>query len=180
MIKYSRFTLLILFIVTLLVLQSCKVNPAIKVPYVSYYRGDNTMLYFIKPMNLYENENSMSIDFTFIDKKETDSASVTVNYTINNCSKSKNDIFYLKIDSTKHKLEDATVIFEEIQKGKRVTRYTSKIHQKLMLEILEKSYFQFVIENGNADRVYKISRKYEKKLKQTSTDIKAIVKEKFE
>lgn len=179
MIKHFRFSLALLILIVS-ISQSCKVSPSIKVPYVTYYRGDNTMLYFIKPMNLFEGKNSMSIDFTFIDKKETDSPSVTVNYTINNFSKSKNNTFYLKVNTKLHKLEDVNIIFEEIKKGKRVTRYTSKINQRIILEILENSHFQFVLENNNESKIYEISRKYEKKLNQTSNSIKTIIKEKIE
>jgi len=167
-------------IIGILALNSCKVSPAIKVPYVTYYKGDNTLLYFIKPMNLYYEKNRMSIDFTFADKKIADSAAVTANYTFYKYAKSKGDVYYLQIDGNKYKLKDTETIYEEIKDGKRVARFSSKIYQKELIDLLQKANFQFIVENGTSQKHYIISNKYAKKLKKTSTDIYEIVKDKFE
>jgi hypothetical protein len=168
------------FLILLSIFQGCKVSPSIKIPYVTYYKGDNTLLYFIKPMNLYNGKNKMSADFTFIDKKENDTPNVTMNYTIYDFIKTKNDAFFIQVDTTKFRLLNTEVIFEELQKGKRVIRYSSKISQKDLMLVLNKADFKFLVENKQMNRIYNISKKYTKKLRKTSNDISSIIKDKFE
>jgi len=174
-----KFTFIML-VASVIILHSCRVDSTLRTPYIAYYKGDNTLLYFIKPLHLYNDKNKMSIDFTFIDKKENDTASVTANYTFYNYNKSKSDIFYIQIDSNKYKLLNTEIIFEEIKKGQHIVRYSSKITQKELVKLLDKSSFQFVVENKQLNRTYSTNKKYAKKLKKTSNDISSIIKDKFE
>lgn len=169
---------IILFGVIILI-TSCKVNPTIKNPYITYYRGDNSLLYFIKPMSLLNGKDKMSVDFTFTDKK-IDSASVTVNFSFFNFKKQKSDSFYINSDSVKHQLLNKEIIFEEVVKGKQIVRYSSKMFQKDLLELLSRAKFKFVINNLQIEKHYQLTTKYSKKFKKTSNEIISILKDKFE
>ncbi len=175
--------LLSLFILTI-TLYSCKVDSGITSPYVSYYKGDNTLLYFIKPLKMSgeNNKGKVEVDFTFNDQKDSDSSFVTVNYTVYNLSLNGIVKSFIESNGNTFDLQKNEKVFQEFVSGSPKIRYTSQMSKVSFLSILKCKDFTFKLSTlNNKEDMYRflLKNKYHNKLNKTSTQLYDILSQKI-
>lgn len=175
--RYKNFrNITILFL--LIIFTSCASNKSIKNPYVSYYKGENTLIYYIKPKTLYSNnKNNVIIDFTFTDNKQPDS--VTVNYTIDKTKSLTKPAFYLTIQDSEIKLNIAEIIFKESNGNEVKSRYSSYISKKDLLKLIASEGFSFTSKTENESIVFKMKNKEINKMKIIKIELSEILNNKL-
>ncbi len=106
--------------------------------FTSYYRGNNEMLYFFKPIKFKSEEASLEVDFTFISKGDTVVDSVTMNYSIITIKQLKiNDLKSIYFDSSKIAIGEQ--LFNELRGKNYTLRYTTKISKQLSRTFSDKT-----------------------------------------
>ncbi len=106
--------------------------------FTSYYRGNNEMLYFFKPITFKSEEASLEVDFTFISIGDTVVDSVTMNYSIITIKQLKsNDLKSLYFDSSKIAIGEQ--LFNELRGKNYKLRYTTKISKQLSRTLNDKT-----------------------------------------
>lgn len=106
--------------------------------FTSYYRGNNEMLYFFKPIKFESEETSLEVDFTFIGKGDTVMDSITMNYSIITIKPLINtDLKALYLDSSKIAIGEQ--LFNELRGKNYKLRYTTKISKQLSRTFSDKT-----------------------------------------
>jgi hypothetical protein len=158
---------------------SCRVNKSINRPFVSYYKSENTLIYFIKPKKLVsENKSSIDVDFTFTDNLAPDS--VTVNFTLKRGKELVKPSFNVIIDSAIIPLKINDIIFKEIVRKNVSVRYSSYISKKELLKIIKAKNFSIQSYSNNvvAD-FYKLINKEMSKMEEINFSLYEILESKF-
>jgi hypothetical protein len=128
--------------------------------FTSYYRGNNEMLYFFKPITFKSEEASLEVDFTFISKGDTVVDSVTMNYSIITIKQLKsNDLKSLYFDSTKIAIGEQ--LFNELRGKNYKLRYTTKISKQLSRTLNDKTSIKCTL--NEKDVIFYPSSNYTKK-----------------
>lgn len=175
---------LLSFCILTITLFSCKVDSGITSPYVSYYKGDNTLLYFIKPLKMSgeSNKGKVDVDFTFNDQKDSDSSFVTVNYTVYNLTLNGTVKSYIECNGNTIDLQKNEKVFQEFVSGSPKIRYTSQLSKASFLSVLKYKDFTFKLSALNSkEEVFRflLKRKYHNKLNKTSTQLYDILSQKI-
>jgi hypothetical protein len=165
MITYRRSCISLLVI---LFYASCNIRPSGggggKFPnekyFTSYYRGNNEMLYFFKPIKFKSEEASLEVDFTFISKGDTVLDSVTVNYSIITIKELKStDLKALYFDSSKIAIGEQ--LFNELRGKNYKLRYTTKISKQLSRTLNDKTSIKCTL--NEKDVIFYTASNYTKK-----------------
>jgi|JI61114C2RNA_FD_contig_41_4473753_length_1584_multi_3_in_0_out_0_2 hypothetical protein len=163
----------ILLIILIISTYGCKVNSSMKQTYASYFVDNNVYLYFIKPLKLKNNNIEALIDFTFKDSSLNSNSGVICNFTLYNHTFEKNDEVYFVENSKKVKLQNTTILYSEVKNNKLITRFTSSLSSKVLLEALEKKAFHLIVKNNslNTEFVCILSDKSSKRWNKTHNSI---------
>lgn len=164
-----RFTISLLLTSIFLFFTSVSPNNYHGEPYVSFYKGEEGVLYFIKPLKMKSKDSKLLIDFTFNYNyiEGIDSSEVIFNFSIikNKPVKNINKITFsntvIKVESKNTKL-----IFIDNNKRKFISRHSSTLSLTELRQIFKDINFTIKVEENQSDYSFSTTNKTQRKVKQ--------------
>ena len=151
MIFYLKNCISVLFIFSI---ASCSIRPNSKgggkhlnEKYVmNFYRGNNELLYFVKPITFKSDHMEFIVDFTFVKRGDSILDSVTLNYSlILNVKNTPSEVQSIRLSTTK--IEVGELLLNEAKRSKHVVRYTTKIPKQLFKTLTDNTIINCTLKD---------------------------------
>jgi hypothetical protein len=157
----------VIFLCSALMLGSCGgMKPATsgsgKSLYESFYAGDGTIRYFIKPLELESADETILIDFNVVSSKN-DTATAIFSIFSEQPLKTIDRIEF-KNDSAQKVPSELEKMFIELEKNNYESRYSAAIPNKDMKSIFGDHNWKVIVESNGKKMTFTPKRKTQKKI----------------
>ena len=130
--------------------------------YESFYAGNGTTRYFIKPLEFESGKEEMLIDFN-VESNEGDTATALFSIYSEEPLKSIDRIVFSN-DNVEKSSQEVNKMFIELEKKNYESRYTAKIPNGALKAIFANQNWKVTVENDEKSMTFMAGRKTKKKI----------------